>query len=121
MKLLLTIIQKHCPKAPTKDINISGRSALGVQRRFEGLRKAHPLDDSGNITGFSALGAPKAAGNDTGPETDDEPASPVVKKRKAPTEKKTAVKKVKKEVKPKLEDGEDEDAKAAFDDEEVLI
>jgi len=126
MKLLLTIIQKHCPKAPTKDINIPGRTTLGVQRRFEGLRKSHPLDDSGNITGFnvnSNKNILKTIEN-FDEDYDDEPvASPAaLKKRKTTPAKKGTAKKVKKEAgKPKHEDEDEKNAIAAFDEEVIGI
>jgi hypothetical protein len=110
MKLLLTIILRNYPKAPTKDIEIPGRTALGVQRRFEALRKAHPLDDSGNLlpSGGNLTSSSKGVAKAIDDEDDQEPATPVVeKKRKTGAGKKGMAKKVKKEaVKPEFDNDE---------------
>lgn len=113
--LLLTIIQKHCPKVPTKEINIPGRTALGVQRHFEALRKSHPLDSSGNVTGFGGPVAKSVneANSDEEPAVDD-------RKRKAGVAKKGTAKKVKKEAVKPAAGTYEEDVKA-FDEQEISI
>jgi hypothetical protein len=115
LALLLNFIHKNCPKGSTKDIEIVGRTSLGIQRRLDALRKNYPLGSDGKST---ALGKDGGGGSKS-PETDDAvevPSTPLVEKKKRKTAasanpasgKKGTAKKIKKEtVKSKVEDEAD--------------